>query len=63
MKKSLIGVLEKKYGVSDDTFSDAVRLQKEKGVSLSEVLLHLVPENASIQDRATAALERMYGII
>ncbi|WP_419663930.1 GspE2: general secretion pathway protein E [Desulfosarcina variabilis str. Montpellier] len=39
MNKSLEYILKNKFGVSDEDYADAVRLQKEKGDILSEVLL------------------------
>jgi general secretion pathway protein E len=39
MNKSLENILKRKFGLSDEDYADAVRLQKEKGGTLSEVLL------------------------
>ena len=39
MNKSLENILKRKFGLSDEDYADAVRLQKEKGGTLAEVLL------------------------
>ena len=39
MKNSLEDILKSKYGVSDDDYADALRLHREKGGSVNQVLL------------------------